>query len=69
MTRFGVMKHLDVLADADLILVRREGRHRFNHLNTVPLERIQRPTLGEPICATRRAELFKFPILGLINGG
>ena len=40
MTRFGVMAHLQVLVDAGLILVRREGRERFNHLNAVPLQEI-----------------------------
>lgn len=34
------MKHLDVLVAAGLVLVRRRGRHRFNHLNPIPLEAI-----------------------------
>lgn len=38
--RTGVMKHLDVLQDADLVLVRREGRLRWNHLNPVPIQRV-----------------------------
>lgn len=38
--RTGVMKHLDVLVDADLVLVRREGRRRWNHLNPVPIQRV-----------------------------
>jgi len=37
MTRFGVMKHLKVLEDASLLLTRKEGRLRWNHLNAVPL--------------------------------
>jgi DNA-binding transcriptional ArsR family regulator/uncharacterized protein YndB with AHSA1/START domain len=36
-TRFAVMKHLGVLADAGLVVVRRRGRERWNHLNAVPL--------------------------------
>lgn len=36
-TRFAVMKHLGVLADAGLVAVRRRGRERWNHLNAVPL--------------------------------
>ena len=36
-TRFAVMKHLDVLAEADLVLVERRGRERWNFLNPVPL--------------------------------
>jgi uncharacterized protein YndB with AHSA1/START domain len=38
-TRFAVMKHLDVLAAAGLVVVRRRGRERWNHLNAVPLRR------------------------------
>jgi len=36
-SRFAVMQHLGVLVDAELVLVRRRGRHRYNHLNAVPL--------------------------------
>jgi DNA-binding transcriptional ArsR family regulator len=36
-TRYAVMKHLGVLADAGLVVVRRRGRERWNHLNAVPL--------------------------------
>ena len=39
MTRFGVMKHIDVLRDAGLILTREEGRQRVNSLNAVPIRR------------------------------
>ncbi|HEY7043017.1 MAG TPA: helix-turn-helix domain-containing protein [Nocardioidaceae bacterium] len=39
LSRFAVMQHLGVLTDAGLIVVRRRGRHRFNHLNPVPLRR------------------------------
>lgn len=39
-SRFAVMQHLGVLEEADLVLVRREGRRRFNHLNPVPIQRI-----------------------------
>jgi len=41
-SRFGVMKHLAVLADSGLILVRREGRERWNHLNPVPIHQVYR---------------------------
>ena len=40
MTRFGVMKHIDVLRDAGLILTREEGRQRVNSLNAVPIRQI-----------------------------
>lgn len=39
-SRFAVMKHLDVLVRARLVVVRREGRERWNHLNPVPLQQI-----------------------------
>ena len=38
--RTGVMKHLDVLESANLIVPRREGRTRWNHLNPVPIKRV-----------------------------
>lgn len=40
--RTAVMKHLDVLVAADLVVVRREGRVRWNHFNPVPIDRICR---------------------------
>ena len=40
LSRFAVMKHLGVLEDAGLVVVRRNGRERWNHLNAVPLRRI-----------------------------
>src|SRR4051812_10175192 len=40
LTRFGVMKHLGVLEEAHLVIVRREGRVRWNHLNPVPIQQI-----------------------------
>jgi DNA-binding transcriptional ArsR family regulator len=41
-TRFGVMKHLRVLVDSGLVLVRRSGRERWNHLNAIPIQEIAR---------------------------
>jgi DNA-binding transcriptional ArsR family regulator/uncharacterized protein YndB with AHSA1/START domain len=38
LSRFAVMQHLAVLVEAGLVLVRREGRLRFNYLNAVPLQ-------------------------------
>jgi len=40
LTRFGVMKHLDVLRDAGLVLDRWVGRSRINSLNVVPIRQI-----------------------------
>ena len=40
MTRFGVMKHLDVLETAQLVTTRREGRQKFHYLNPVPIQQV-----------------------------
>src|SRR5436190_4079800 len=37
MTRFGVMKHLRVLEEANLVTTRRQGREKLHFLNTVPI--------------------------------
>jgi len=39
-TRFGVMKHLDVLRQAQLVQTREAGRQRVNSLNVVPIRQI-----------------------------
>ncbi len=40
LSRTAVMKHLGILEAAHLVLVRREGRSRWNYINPVPIERI-----------------------------
>jgi DNA-binding transcriptional ArsR family regulator len=40
MTRFGVMKHLRVLEEANLIVTRRSGREKLHFLNPVPIRLI-----------------------------
>jgi DNA-binding transcriptional ArsR family regulator len=40
MTRFGVMKHLRVLEEADLVVARRSGREKLHYLNPVPIRLI-----------------------------
>ena len=40
MTRFGVAKHLRVLEDAGLVVVRRSGREKLHFLNPVPIRLI-----------------------------
>jgi DNA-binding transcriptional ArsR family regulator len=40
MDRCTVMLHLKVLEEADLIIPRREGRERWNHLNAMPIQAI-----------------------------
>jgi DNA-binding transcriptional ArsR family regulator len=40
LSRFAVMQHLDVLTDASLVLVRRDGRQRFNFANAAPIQEV-----------------------------
>jgi DNA-binding transcriptional ArsR family regulator len=40
MTRIGVMKHLRVLEDADLVVTRRSGREKLHFLNPLPIRLI-----------------------------
>lgn len=40
LSRFAIMKHLAILEKAGLVVVRRVGRERFNHLNAVPIRQI-----------------------------
>jgi len=38
--RTAVMKHVEILVGANLVLIRREGRVRWNYLNPVPIQRV-----------------------------
>lgn len=40
LSRFGVMKHLEVLRESGLVTTRSEGRRRINSLNAAPLRQI-----------------------------
>jgi DNA-binding transcriptional ArsR family regulator len=46
LTRFGIMKHIDVLREAGLIQTREEGRQRVNSLNVVPIRQIYERWVG-----------------------
>ena len=37
MTRFGVMKHLNVLQEAGLVVTKKAGREKLHFLNVVPI--------------------------------
>jgi DNA-binding transcriptional ArsR family regulator len=48
-SRQAISQHLDVLESAGLVRTRREGRYKFHHLDTKPLETMLerwRPTRG-----------------------
>jgi DNA-binding transcriptional ArsR family regulator len=47
-SRQAVSQHLEVLEAAGLIQTRREGRFKFHHLNTQPLEHIADRWLKPP---------------------
>jgi DNA-binding transcriptional ArsR family regulator len=47
MDRCTVMQHLKVLEEADLIVARREGRERWNHLNALPIKQIHDRWISE----------------------
>jgi DNA-binding transcriptional ArsR family regulator len=40
MTRYGVMKHLRVLEEAELVVSRKSGREKLHFLNPVPIRLI-----------------------------
>ena len=56
--RCTVMQHLGVLEAAKLILVRRQGRERWNHLNPLPIHDIHERWIG-PHAAGATARLAK----------
>ncbi len=47
MTRFGVMKHLKVLEEADLVVTRRSGREKLHFLNPVPIRLLHDRWIGK----------------------
>ncbi|HSL71449.1 MAG TPA: metalloregulator ArsR/SmtB family transcription factor [Longimicrobiales bacterium] len=44
--RCTVMQHLAVLEKAGLVIVRREGRHRWNYLNVLPIKELHDRWIG-----------------------
>lgn len=45
--RCTVMQHLTVLEDAGLVVARRQGRERWNHLDVLPIVAIEKRWLGD----------------------
>jgi uncharacterized protein YndB with AHSA1/START domain/DNA-binding transcriptional ArsR family regulator len=58
MTRFGVMRHLDVLESAGLIETRKVGRAKHHYLNPVPIR----------LVADRWIDKFAAPVVGAMAG-
>jgi DNA-binding transcriptional ArsR family regulator len=61
LSRFGVMKHLEVLRQAQLVSTREAGRQRVNSLNVVPIRQIYERWVG-PF-----QELWSGELLGIKN--
>jgi DNA-binding transcriptional ArsR family regulator len=40
LTRFGVMKHLAVLEEANLVVSERQGRVKLHYLNPIPIQQL-----------------------------
>ncbi|MBX3470090.1 MAG: winged helix-turn-helix transcriptional regulator [Planctomycetes bacterium] len=55
--RTAVMKHLDVLVAAGLVLVRRRGRERWNFIHAVPIQRVCERWIHRHVGATASALL------------
>ena len=53
--RTNVMKHVDVLVTAGLIVVRRGGRVRWNHANPEPLRRVCQPWVNRHVARLSKA--------------
>ncbi len=47
LTRFGVMRHLEVLQKAGLVVARKSGRYKHHYLNTVPLRLVYERWIGK----------------------
>lgn len=45
--RCTVMQHLKVLEAADLVMVERRGRERWNHLNPLPIKAVHDRWIGD----------------------
>ena len=56
--RCTVMQHLNVLAEAELVIPVRRGRERWNHLNPLPIQEIHERWIG-PHAASATARLAK----------
>ncbi len=58
-SRYAVMKHLEVLVTAGFVVVRRQGRERWNHLNPIPLQQLYERWV-QPYEASWASSLIRF---------
>jgi DNA-binding transcriptional ArsR family regulator/uncharacterized protein YndB with AHSA1/START domain len=46
-SRYAIMKHLTILEEGNLVVVRREGKYRCNFLNAIPLQEMHNRWVGK----------------------
>lgn len=56
-TRYAIMKHLTILEEGNLVVVRREGKYRLNFLNAVPLQEMHNRWVGKYLQQTANSLL------------
>jgi DNA-binding transcriptional ArsR family regulator/uncharacterized protein YndB with AHSA1/START domain len=56
-TRYSIMKHLTILEEVNLVVVRRKGKFRHNYLNAVPLQEMQNRWVGQYMQTTAKSLL------------
>lgn len=56
-TRYAIMKHLTILEEGNLVVVRREGKYRRNFLNAVPLQEMHNRWVGKYMQSTANSLL------------
>ena len=56
-TRYAIMKHLSLLEEGNLVVVRREGKYRRNFLNAVPLQKMHNRWIGKYMESTANSLL------------
>jgi DNA-binding transcriptional ArsR family regulator len=56
-TRYAIMKHLKILEEGNLVVVRREGKYKRNFLNAVPLQEMHNRWVGKYMQTTANSLL------------
>jgi len=51
-TRYAIMKHLRILEEGNLVVVRREGKYKRNFLNAIPLQEMHKRWVGKYMQST-----------------
>ncbi|MEH7549230.1 ArsR/SmtB family transcription factor [Neobacillus vireti] len=67
-TRYAIMKHLRILEEGNLVVVRREGKYNRNFLNAVPLQEMHNRWVGKYMQPTAKS-LLNLRSIVANNGG